>query len=43
MKVVALATTFDRSFLENTEADYIIDDFRGLEIETLEEILNSRK
>jgi beta-phosphoglucomutase-like phosphatase (HAD superfamily) len=43
MKVVALATTFDRSFLEKTEADYIIDDFRGLEIETLNEILDSLK
>ena len=43
MKVVALATTFDRSFLENTEADYIIDDFRGLEIETLEKILDTLK
>lgn len=43
MKVVALATTFDRSFLEKTEADYIIDDFRGLEIETLEQILDSLK
>ena len=41
MKVVALATTFDRSFLEKTEADYIIDDFRGLEIERLEELLNT--
>ncbi|MBQ6612537.1 MAG: HAD family phosphatase [Alistipes sp.] len=43
MKVIALATTFDRSFLETTEADYIIDDFRGLEIKQLEELLNSCK
>ena len=41
MRVVALATTFDRSFLEQTDADYIIDDFRGLEIERLEELLNT--
>jgi hypothetical protein len=41
MRVVALATTFDRSFLEKTEADYIIDDFRGLEIEHLEELLDT--
>jgi beta-phosphoglucomutase-like phosphatase (HAD superfamily) len=41
MKVIALATTFDRSFLEKTEADYIIDDFRGLEIATLEKLLDS--
>jgi beta-phosphoglucomutase-like phosphatase (HAD superfamily) len=41
MKVIALATTFDRSFLKKTEADYIIDDFRGLEIATLEKLLDS--
>lgn len=43
MCVVALATTFDREFLEKSDADYIIDDFRGLEIETLEQLLNSLK
>ena len=43
MNVIALATTFDRSFLEKTEADYIIDDVRGLEIKQLEELLNSCK
>jgi HAD superfamily hydrolase (TIGR01509 family) len=41
MKVIALATTFDRNFLEKTEADYIIDDFRGLEIATLEKLLDT--
>ncbi len=38
MKVVALATTFSREFLEDTDADYIIDDFRDISIELLHSI-----
>ncbi len=39
MVVVALATTFDRGFLSRTEADAIIDDFRGLDFAMLEGLL----
>ena len=35
MKVVALATTFDREFLATTDADMIIGDFRDISIEQL--------
>lgn len=35
MKVVALATTFDREFLETTDADMIIGDFRDISVEQL--------
>lgn len=39
VKVVALATTFSREFLEKSDADYIIDDFRGIDIATLRSIV----
>ena len=39
MRVVALATTFNRDFLETTDADYIIDDFRGITVDKLREIV----
>ena len=35
MKVVALATTFDREFLATTDADMIIGDFRDVSVEQL--------
>ena len=35
MKVVALATTFDREFLAETDADMIIGDFRDITVEQL--------
>ncbi len=35
MKVVALATTFDREFLATTDADMIIGDFRDINVEQL--------
>ena len=38
MKVIALATTFSREFLENTDADYIINDFRDIDIALLRSI-----
>lgn len=38
MKVIALATTFSREFLQTTDADYIIDDFRDIDIELLQSI-----
>lgn len=38
MKVVALATTFSREFLEETDADYIINDFRDVDVELLRSI-----
>lgn len=41
MRVVALATTFNRDFLETTDADYIIDDFRGITVDKLREIVES--
>ncbi|MBO7265341.1 MAG: HAD family phosphatase [Alistipes sp.] len=43
MVVVALATTFPREFLENTEADIIIDDFRDISVERLRELLDTLK
>jgi beta-phosphoglucomutase family hydrolase len=43
MVVVALATTFPREFLENTEADMIIDDFRDISVERLRELLDTLK
>lgn len=41
MKVVALATTFDRAFLETTDADLIINDFRDITIEQLRELVEA--
>lgn len=41
MRVVALATTFSREFLQQTDADYIIDDFRDINIELLRSIHNA--
>jgi beta-phosphoglucomutase family hydrolase len=43
MVVVALATTFPREFLENTDADMIIDDFRDISVERLRELLDTLK
>ena len=43
MAVVALATTFTREFLETTDADLIIDDFRDVTVERLSELLDSLK
>lgn len=39
IKVVALATTFDREFLSHTEADVIVDDFRDVTVEMLRELV----
>ena len=39
IKVVALATTFTREFLEGTDADYIIDDFRDIDVDTLRRLV----
>ena len=39
IKVVALATTFTREFLEGTEADAIVDDFREVSVEMLQQLL----
>jgi beta-phosphoglucomutase family hydrolase len=39
IKVVALATTFSREFLEGTEADAIVDDFREVSVEMLQQLL----
>ena len=39
IKVVALATTFSREFLEGTEADVIVDDFREVSVEMLQQLL----
>lgn len=39
IKVVALATTFSREFLEKSDADYIINDFRDIDIATLRSIV----
>ena len=41
MKVVALATTFDRAFLETTDADLIINDFRDITVEQLRELVEA--
>ena len=40
IKVVALATTFDRNFLEGCKPDYIIDDFRDISVDKLREIVS---
>lgn len=40
MKVVALATTFDRAFLQSTDADLIIDDFRDISIDELRALID---
>lgn len=39
IKVVALATTFSREFLEGTEADAIVDDFGEVSVEMLQQLL----
>jgi beta-phosphoglucomutase family hydrolase len=39
IKVIALATTFDREFLAQTDADVIVDDFRDVTIEMLRELV----
>lgn len=39
MKVVALATTFDREFLSRTDADIIVDDFRNVDVEMLRRLV----
>lgn len=39
IKVIALATTFDREFLAQTGADVIVDDFRDVTIEMLRELV----
>ena len=39
IKVVALATTFSREFLEGTEADVIVDDFRDVSVTMLQQLL----
>ena len=39
IKVVALATTFDREFLSHTEADVIVDDFRDVTVEMLRKLV----
>ena len=39
IKVIALATTFDREFLTLTDADVIVDDFRDVTIEMLRELV----
>ena len=39
MRVVALATTFSREFLETTDADLIINDFRDIDVATLRSLV----
>lgn len=39
IKVVALATTFDRAFLEGTDADVIVDDFRDVSVAMLRRLV----
>ena len=39
IKVVALATTFSREFLEGTEADAIVGDFREVSVKMLQQLL----
>ena len=41
MKVVALATTFTREFLATTEADMIIDDFRDIDVATMQRLIEA--
>ncbi len=43
MCVVALATTFDREFLEHTGADLIVNDFRDVTVDMLRNLLDSLK
>lgn len=39
IKVVALATTFDRAFLEKCNADAIVDDFRDVSVDMLRKLV----
>ena len=41
IKVVALATTFSREFLSNTDADAIVDDFRDVTIDMLRNLVEA--
>jgi HAD superfamily hydrolase (TIGR01509 family) len=41
IKVIALATTFDRDFLKGTEADMIIDEFRDIDVATTRHLLEA--
>ena len=41
MKVIALATTFTRDFLETTEADMIINDFRDIDVATMQRLIEA--
>lgn len=41
MKVVALATTFDRAFLKTTDADLIIDDFTDITVAELRSLIEA--
>ena len=39
--MVALATTFSREFLANTDADAIVDDFREFTIDMLRNLVEA--
>lgn len=41
IKVIALATTFDRDFLKGTDADMIIDDFRDIDVATMRQLIEA--
>mgnify|MGYP002517556905 CR=1 FL=1 len=41
VKVVALATTFDREFLKGTDADIIVNDFRDVTLPMLDELVGA--
>lgn len=41
IKVVALATTFDRAFLAKTDADVIVDDFRDVSVAMLRRLVEA--
>ncbi|MBQ3173350.1 MAG: HAD family phosphatase [Alistipes sp.] len=41
IKVVALATTFPRDFLESTDADMIISDFRDITVDALRQLVEA--
>ena len=41
IKVVALATTFTRDFLQNTDADIIVDDFRDVNVDMLRRLVEA--
>ena len=41
IKVVALATTFDRAFLAKTDADVIVDDFRDVNVAMLRRLVEA--